>query len=283
MSDRVLVRYGTISEVANFEIPSDFVRNRGERVVVRTHRGIELGTLLTDEENASKRPAAGNDSDANGRDPGDRDLNQQSILRTATAMDEQAAARLRSECEQGFGDWRERIEKWNLCLELIDLEWTLDKSKLILYVLNDRGPESTKLALTSRGGRLRHRGSANRGTGRPDCAKFRRWLRKRPLRFGRFARLLRLDQRKCLKTLSLRSKRLARSSGPSAAIEELLRIARKPGRAPPSLRCVASQKEVRDGPSPLAARRPSTTCPKNGKASSKRPTSRPPAASERLS
>ncbi len=40
-----------------------------------------------------------------------------------------------------------RIDEWKLSLELIDLEWTLDKSKLILYVLNDRGPESTKLAL----------------------------------------------------------------------------------------------------------------------------------------
>ncbi len=147
MSDRALVRYGTISEVAHFEIPPDFVRNRGDRVVVRTHRGIELGTLLADEGNVSKQPAGGNGSDANSHDPGDRDPNQQSILRTATVVDEEAATRLRSECEQDFGDWRERIEKWNLSLELIDLEWTLDKSKLILYVLNDRGPESTKLAL----------------------------------------------------------------------------------------------------------------------------------------
>jgi cell fate regulator YaaT (PSP1 superfamily) len=147
MIGRALVRYGTISEVANFEIPSDFVRNRGDRVVVRTHRGIELGTLLTDKGNVSEPSTAGSGQHTTGGDPGDPDLSQQSILRTATVEDEQAAVRLRSECEQDFGDWRERIEKWNLCLELIDLEWMLDKSKLILYVLNDRGPESTKLAL----------------------------------------------------------------------------------------------------------------------------------------
>jgi cell fate regulator YaaT (PSP1 superfamily) len=147
MSGRALVRYGTISEVAHFEIPADYVRNRGDRVVVRTHRGIELGTLLTDKGNVSNRSAAESGQHATGGDPGDPDLNQQSILRTATVEDEQAALRLRRECEQDFGEWRGRIEKWNLCLELIDLEWTLDKSKLILYVLNDRGPESTKLAL----------------------------------------------------------------------------------------------------------------------------------------
>lgn len=148
MSGRALVRYGTISEVAHFEIPPDFARNRGDRVVVRTHRGIELGTLLSDGRNTSN----GSSSKANGSDPIDLEPSQESILRSATVEDEQAAARLRSECEQAFGDWRERIEKWALRLELIDLEWTLDKSKLILYVLNDRGPESTKLALQAAAG-----------------------------------------------------------------------------------------------------------------------------------
>jgi len=37
--------------------------------------------------------------------------------------------------------------QWGLSLELIDLEWTLDRQKLILYVICDRGPDTTKLAL----------------------------------------------------------------------------------------------------------------------------------------
>jgi cell fate regulator YaaT (PSP1 superfamily) len=135
MSHDVLVRYGTISEVARFAIPTEFARKRGDRVVVRTHRGVELGTLLQD--------AAGADT----RDSSDLDSSGQSVLRTATVEDEHAAAVLRSNCEDEFSAWRARIEEWNLQLELIDLEWTLDKTKLILYVLNDRGPESTKLAL----------------------------------------------------------------------------------------------------------------------------------------
>ncbi len=69
------------------------------------------------------------------------------IVRAATAEDEQAANRLKLDCEREFPIWRGRIDEWKLSLELIDLEWTLDKSKLILYVLNDRGPECTKLAL----------------------------------------------------------------------------------------------------------------------------------------
>jgi cell fate regulator YaaT (PSP1 superfamily) len=142
-----LVRYGTISEVARFEMPTDFVRNRGERVVIRTHRGIELGTLLQDAASQINQPAHGSRPNINGDGTSELDPGQQSILRTASVEDEQTAARLRSQCEEEFGVWRQRIEDWNLRLELIDLERTLDKSKLILYVLNDRGPESTKLAL----------------------------------------------------------------------------------------------------------------------------------------
>jgi cell fate regulator YaaT (PSP1 superfamily) len=144
---QVLVRYGTISEVARFAIPADFARQRGDRVVVRTHRGVELGTLLQDAASASHQATNGGGSAATNHDGDDLDPGQQSILRTATVDDEQTGARHRSQCEQEYDQWKGRIDDWNLRLELIDLEWTLDKAKLILYVLNDRGPESTKLAL----------------------------------------------------------------------------------------------------------------------------------------
>jgi hypothetical protein len=51
------------------------------------------------------------------------------------------------DCEDQFPQWCARISQWALHLELVDLEWTLDRQKLILYVLCDRGPDSTKLAL----------------------------------------------------------------------------------------------------------------------------------------
>jgi cell fate regulator YaaT (PSP1 superfamily) len=147
MSQSVLVRYGTISEVARFAIPAEFTRRRGERVVVRTHRGVELGTLLQDVVDQSAQPTNGNGSHSNAGDAASLDADQQAILRTATLDDEDTAAGLKKQCEHEFATWRGRIDDWKLRLELIDLEWTLDKSKLILYVLNDRGPESTKLAL----------------------------------------------------------------------------------------------------------------------------------------
>lgn len=162
MSRSVLVRYGMIAEVARFTSAACVPLGRGERVVVRSHRGVEIGTLLED------APPAGNGDDvqrslkdtggqaasatqlapsATQLAPSASAASELHILRAATAEDERTAGRLKGECEGEFHAWRRRIDEWKLRLELIDLEWTLDKSRLILYVLNDRGPESTKLAL----------------------------------------------------------------------------------------------------------------------------------------
>jgi cell fate regulator YaaT (PSP1 superfamily) len=132
LSRNVLVRYGTISEVARCANASGTALPRGARVVVQTHRGVELGTLLED----APVPAT--------VDPESAEF---PILRSSSQEDEQNARSLQAECSQRFRVWNDRIAGWKLQLELVDLEWTLDKSKLILYVLNDRGAECTKLAL----------------------------------------------------------------------------------------------------------------------------------------
>lgn len=65
----------------------------------------------------------------------------------AAAADLASAESRRAECDAEFGRWCERIREWNLALELIDLERTLDGKTLVLYVLNERGPDCTRLAL----------------------------------------------------------------------------------------------------------------------------------------
>ena len=69
------------------------------------------------------------------------------VARAATPADLQAARERTRECDESFAGWCDRIVEWDLELELVELEWTLDRQKLILYVLCDRGPDSTKLAL----------------------------------------------------------------------------------------------------------------------------------------
>jgi cell fate regulator YaaT (PSP1 superfamily) len=135
MTKTVLVRYGAIPEVSRFVNASGSRLGRGTQVVVRSHRGLESGLLLEDAQG----------DEVVDSDPQSDDTPQ--ILRVQSDEDRRATQLLKSDCETQYNQWQARIRDWKLQLELIDLEWTLDHSKLILYVLNDRGPECTRLAL----------------------------------------------------------------------------------------------------------------------------------------
>jgi len=132
-----LVRYGRIPEVARCRFPGDLPIARGQRVVIRTHRGLELASVV---ELVRRRP-----------DDAEETVSLE-VVRVASPDDEAAARTLASRLQQDFGPWQERMTEWKLDLQLIDLEVTLDGEKLILYVLNDRGPECTKLALQAAAG-----------------------------------------------------------------------------------------------------------------------------------
>lgn len=128
-----LVRYGAVPEVLRCTWKGVPPLQRGVRVVLQTHRGRELGVVLE-----VVRPAG---------ELRDEVPPAAEILRIANAGDLQKEAALRELCRNEFPAWTQRIADWGLDLQLIDLEWTLDESRLILYVLNERGPECTKLAL----------------------------------------------------------------------------------------------------------------------------------------
>ncbi|MCC7423812.1 MAG: hypothetical protein IT428_26400 [Planctomycetaceae bacterium] len=151
MSRLALVRYGAIPEVARFDIATEAPLVRGDAVVVRTHRGVQLGTYLEELTVVSSPsrvlPAGRGDDVTAGGEVVDEGHPSTQVLRPATPEDVELRRTLQSSCESDFAEWVERIRRWNLKLELIDLERTLDDEKLILYVLNERGPECTKLAI----------------------------------------------------------------------------------------------------------------------------------------
>lgn len=141
MSSELLVRYGAISEVARFRCDLDPLPQRGAPVVVHTDRGLELGTTLDQlRPQATTGPAPPAETQSAPGQPWH-------ILRPATDSDLARHDATRIDIEAEFTAWNERIADWELDLALVDLEWTLDREKLILYVLNERGPESTKLAI----------------------------------------------------------------------------------------------------------------------------------------
>lgn len=133
-SQIALVRYGSIPEVARCDINSVGDVTRGCDVVVKTHRGLELGQVLdllvpSPEPGEEMKPASF------------------TIERRATADDHTQRRQQLEQTGDEFQAWEKRIQDWDLDLQLIELEWTLDAEKLVLYVLNERGPECTKLAL----------------------------------------------------------------------------------------------------------------------------------------
>ena len=127
----VLARYGRVPQVARFAGFGSPLE-RMTQVIVSTERGQELATVL-------QILSVKKTSDA---EPG---LTGE-VIRTASEQDLGAARGLEQKAEAGFPDWLKRAAGWKLQLELIDLEMTLDE-RLILYVLNDRGAETTRLAL----------------------------------------------------------------------------------------------------------------------------------------
>jgi len=110
--------------------------SRQAHVVVATERGEMLARVLRLMK-VSPQAEAGETDQAGWT----------SVVRSVTAEDEQRLAEQKLRTGQDFLEWQARIAEWNLQVELVDLEWTLDGKRLMLYVLNERGPESTKLAL----------------------------------------------------------------------------------------------------------------------------------------
>lgn len=124
-----LVRYGAMGEVGRFA-SAELNCDVGAAVVVRSSRGEEFGIVIGRESMRDALPEDG-----------------PKLLRLAIDDDQRRLLANRAECEAAFVLWQDRIREWRVDLELIDLEKTLDGEKLVLYVLNDRGPETTKLAL----------------------------------------------------------------------------------------------------------------------------------------
>jgi cell fate regulator YaaT (PSP1 superfamily) len=130
MSDVVLVRYGLVPEVARFRAPDGTGLERGSAVVVRTHRGLERGEVLDRVRVGGPVPSE-----------------ESAVVRRSGPEDEAAFRAGRDACATEYDQWTERIRRWNLSLLLVDVERTLDGGKWILYVLAERGPDCTKLAL----------------------------------------------------------------------------------------------------------------------------------------
>ena len=134
----MLARYGRVPQVARFGLTeNDFEQNsseleRGTHLVVKSDRGPEIATLLE----VVREGLTNEDLQVTGP-----------FLRIATDDDLRSHDANQRQADVEFFDWQQKLDEWQLQLQLIDVERTLDEEQVILYVLNGQNAETTRLAL----------------------------------------------------------------------------------------------------------------------------------------
>jgi cell fate regulator YaaT (PSP1 superfamily) len=114
-----LVTYGCAGELGRFRSTAPLELRRGDRVVVRTPRGLELGDVLC---LSTPRHARALEHAVIGE-----------LLRQATAEDESIAAGAAERAQRLFEDGRRLTAEQNLPLEILDVEVLLDAHHVTLY------------------------------------------------------------------------------------------------------------------------------------------------------
>ena len=115
-----LVQYGRSAFVGRFHAPASGPLARGERVVVRGPRGVELGAVLCEPADRFTRPD----------DPADGD-----ILRPAAPADDTAAARADALGAELLAAADEAAAAADLPLSFVDSEVSLDGASAVLHGL----------------------------------------------------------------------------------------------------------------------------------------------------
>lgn len=115
------VRFRTAGKVYFFD-PAGLEINMGDHVIVETARGIEFGHVVL----------------------GSREVDEskvvqplKSVIRMATAADEETERRNKEKEKEAFGICLEKIKKHNLQMKLIDAEYTFDNNKVLFYFTAD--------------------------------------------------------------------------------------------------------------------------------------------------
>jgi hypothetical protein len=116
-----LLSYGNAGEFGRFGSLEPLLCRRGDRVVVRSQRGQELGTVM--------RPA----SPGHSRLLADQFVGQ--ILRLATDGDLQLAERMQQRGQRLFEDGRRLVREFDLPMDLLDVEVLLDGRQGVIHYL----------------------------------------------------------------------------------------------------------------------------------------------------
>jgi cell fate regulator YaaT (PSP1 superfamily) len=124
MTKTYVVRYGRMRFLGEYKGLPDCEHARGQQVVVRSDRGIELGDVLCPVSEKTSRflpnPAQGE------------------ILRVATPEDQEQEARLAKDRDPVFATCHELIAKRHLQMNLVDVELIHGSERVVFYYLAEK-------------------------------------------------------------------------------------------------------------------------------------------------
>jgi cell fate regulator YaaT (PSP1 superfamily) len=124
MAGSYVVRYGQMRGLGEYRGLAEQEHPRGQRVVVRSDRGTELGEILCP---ATERTVQFLENPVRGE-----------ILRVATTEDLAAEARLDERQRLGMATCRSFIAKRKLQMDLVDVEAILGGERLVFYYLAEK-------------------------------------------------------------------------------------------------------------------------------------------------
>lgn len=111
------VRFKKVGKVYHFD-PAGVEVNVGDKVIVETSRGIEMGEVVVGEHEADesiiKKPL-------------------RPVIRTATEEDFRVVEENRKKEAEAFAVCNEKIAKHGLEMKLVEVEYTFDNSKILFY------------------------------------------------------------------------------------------------------------------------------------------------------
>ena len=134
------VRTGLFGQVGRYSSAAGEVVARGRRVICRTTRGLEIGTVLGPAELPASTAVA---TDVNSTDAAW--YRDGELLRRMTPEDELLWARLESNRSEAFQACVELLEQRGLAATLVDVEPLFDGSSLIFYFLGEVTAEIDQL------------------------------------------------------------------------------------------------------------------------------------------
>lgn len=129
-----IVRYGRMNAIGRFAAPTGLGELAwGERVVLRTRRGTELGEVLATEEGRGKDEESG-----------------PRVLRRAGGDDVEAWGERSAEAEERFEACRRLFEEGSWPFGLVDVEPLLEPGRTVVYYFGPHGLDATGLAEAAR-------------------------------------------------------------------------------------------------------------------------------------